>query len=136
MTFTPPSRTAHNVRVRKIQRTQFVAPASRRLSRGHLARAAYSGKPAICFSKSLFPNILHVSQMESIFCESKRYSFPRKSFINKIVQVFDQKNYFVIPSQAERRAQRAVLRRDPAFFLFESSPVAHTSRRNPQTGCL
>src|SRR5579859_8212835 len=135
MTFTPPSQTAHNVRVRKIQRTQFVAPASRRLSRGHLARASYSGKPAKCFSKSLFLKILPVSPIASRFCEYKGHSSPRKSFINKILRVFDSK---IILSSAQgscvlpvrEQSYRPHLATEPADRLFIIS-VPLRKKRTP-----
>lgn len=127
MTFTLASQTAHNVQVRKVQRTHFVAPASRRLSRRHLARAVYPCKPAICLSKSLFLKILPVSPMDSRFCQHKAHSFPRKPFINRILQALDQKIIFVIPTGAERRAQTAALHGRASWV----SPVPHQSLLPP-----
>ena len=123
MTFTPPSQTAHNVRVRKLHRTQSVALASRRLSRGHLARAVSSCEPAISFNKSLFLKILPISPTDSRFCKPNRYSVARKSFINNILQGFDPKIIFVIPSGAERRAQRAVRRNRGTLCSSCSTPT-------------
>src|SRR5579864_5003744 len=119
--------TAHNVRVRKIQRRQFVAPASRRLLRAHLARAAFSGKPAICFSKSLFLKILPVSPMDSGFCERKGCSFQRKSFINKILQVLDQ-TLFCHPKPSRTSSTASRFAQRPCVLPVRSQSLRPTPR--------
>ena len=133
MTFTPASQTAHNVPVRKIPRAQPVAPASRRLSRGHPAHAAHRGKPAICFTKSLFLKILPVSPTGSRFCRPNSRPVASKSFGSKILQNLIRQNLFRHPprSTTTRASGYALKSSDFAFF-----PVPQqTGRPTPQDGC-